>query len=155
LGLPRRTVESDWYEGYYIPKGALVIYNTWAMNRDPILFPDYDEFRPDRFLDSSGQIDQTPPDTLSMGHVTYGFGKRICLGMNMANQSLFIDIAYILWALNIEQATDGQGNFIIPSKTDCVDEGLVVRPVPFKCKITARSGDAMAVLESTRADEIN
>lgn len=47
-----------------------------AMNRDPTIFPDFDEFRPERFLDPSGTIGVTPPETHSMGHVTYGFGRR-------------------------------------------------------------------------------
>lgn len=44
------------------------------MNRDPKIFPDFDEFRPERFLDESGAIDF--PDTHSQGHNTYGFGRR-------------------------------------------------------------------------------
>jgi len=51
---------------------------------------------------------------------------RMCVGMNIANQALFIGIASILWAVNIERAVDGQGAHIIPSRTGCVDEGLVV-----------------------------
>ncbi|TDL16829.1 cytochrome P450 [Rickenella mellea] len=151
LGLPRRSIKDDWYNGYFIPKGTIVIANAWAMNRDPELFPDYDEFRPERFLDATGTVDQTPPDTHGQGHVTYGFGRRICVGMNVANQALFIDIASILWAVNIEKAVDANGKLIIPSRTECVDEGLVVRPVPFKCKITARSSDVPAMLEMAKA----
>lgn len=44
----------------------------------------------------------------------------------MANESLFINIARILWALNIEKATDSQGNQIVPSRSDCIDGGVVV-----------------------------
>ena len=29
LGVPRRTVADDVYEGYFIPKGAIVIENIW------------------------------------------------------------------------------------------------------------------------------
>lgn len=45
--------------------------------------------------------------------------------MNIANQALFINIASVLWAVNIEKAYDANGEIIIPSRTDCVDEGLV------------------------------
>ena len=44
--------------------------------REPEIYPDFEEFRPDRFLDETGQNDVTPADTLNLGHVTYGFGKR-------------------------------------------------------------------------------
>ena len=56
----------------------------------------------------------------------YDSFSRICLGMHIANQALFIDIASILWAVNIEKAVDKNGSVIVPSRTDCVDEGLVV-----------------------------
>ena len=45
-------------------------------HRDPNVFPDGDVFRPDRFLDESGQNEIAPPDTHNMGHVTFGFGRR-------------------------------------------------------------------------------
>jgi len=148
LGLPRRTSEDDWYKGYFIPKGTVVIANAWAMNRDPKLFPDFEEFRPERFLDSTGQDDLDIPGTHGQGHVTYGYGRRICIGMHIANQALFIDIASLLWAVDIDQAIDAKGRAIVPSRTECVDEGLVVRPVPFECKVTPRSQDVPVILEN-------
>jgi hypothetical protein len=46
--------------------------------------------------------------------------------LNIANQALFIDIASLLWAASIEPAYDEAGAEIVPSRTECVDEGLVV-----------------------------
>jgi cytochrome P450 len=54
----------------------VVIANIWAMNRDSTIYPDYDEFRPERFLDETGTVDVIPPDTHEQGHVTFGFGRR-------------------------------------------------------------------------------
>lgn len=31
LGTPRATSQDDWYEGYFIPKGALVLGNIWCV----------------------------------------------------------------------------------------------------------------------------
>lgn len=50
----------------------------------------------------------------------------MCIGANFASQEMFIDIASILWAFNIEKAVDPDGNVIMPSKTDCIDAGAVV-----------------------------
>ncbi|KAJ7122958.1 cytochrome P450 [Mycena epipterygia] len=154
LGLPRRSMQDDVYNGYFIPAGTLVIANVWAMNRDPVLFPDFEEFRPERFLDEAGTTEVVPADTHNQGHVTYGFGRRICIGMNIANQALFIDIASTLWAATIEPAHNADGSIIVPSRTECVDEGLVVRPVPFKCKITPRSADVDATLAMVKEKQI-
>ena len=38
LGLPHRCTEDDWYEGMFIPKGAICIPNIWYMNRDPEVY---------------------------------------------------------------------------------------------------------------------
>ncbi|KAJ7309253.1 cytochrome P450 [Mycena albidolilacea] len=127
LGLPRRSVKDDRYNGYFIPKGTLVLYNVWAIHRDPEIFPDYDEFRPERYLEQ--------PD---LEYVTYGFGRRICMGKDVANNALFINIASMLSALDFAAPIDDSGNKILPSRTACVDKGLVVRPVPFECCITPR-----------------
>lgn len=80
-------------------KIAICIFQLSTRNlydRDPVLFPDYDEFRPSRFLDASGKVDETPPDTLSMGHVTYGFGKR-CVWRPQLFCSLSECLQYLLW----------------------------------------------------------
>lgn len=50
----------------------------------------------------------------------------MCVGVNIANQALFIDMVSILWATSIEPAYDARGKEIIPSRTDCIDEGVVV-----------------------------
>ncbi|TFK64022.1 cytochrome P450 [Pluteus cervinus] len=150
LGLPRRTTQDDYYNGYFIPKGALIIANVWAMNRDPEVFPDFDEFRPERFLDESGTVDVVPPNTHTQGHVTFGFGRRICVGMNIANQALFIDVASLLSAASIEPAFDSEGKIIVPSRSECIDEGLVVRPVPFQCKIVPRAINVDSMLSIAR-----
>jgi hypothetical protein len=46
--------------------------------------------------------------------------------LNVANQSMFINLAYMVWALDIEPAKDSDGKPIIPLRTDWIDEGLIV-----------------------------
>lgn len=46
--------------------------------------------------------------------------------MHFADQALFIAIATMLWAFNIEPPLDDQGHAVMPSKDDLVDSGLVV-----------------------------
>jgi hypothetical protein len=116
------------------------------MNRDPDLYgEDFDAFRPDRFLDESGQLKPTHPATKGEGHVTYGFGRRyvahldgmglptdnripgsICVGRYVANNTLFIDIAQILWACTLEKARDEFGNYLEYDDHANYKEGLVV-----------------------------
>ena len=50
----------------------------------------------------------------------------ICAGYNFAMQSLFITIATMLWAVNIEKHTDADGNSITPPRDAFTDTGMVM-----------------------------
>ena len=52
----------------------------------------------------------------------------ICAGKDVANQILFITIATLLWAFNIEKAVDPCGEPVIPphGDFDLVDNGVAV-----------------------------
>jgi cytochrome P450 len=43
-----------------------------------------------------------PKETNQEGHVSFGFGRRACVGRHLANDSLFIFTARILWAASIK-----------------------------------------------------
>ncbi|KAF9525611.1 cytochrome P450 [Crepidotus variabilis] len=147
IGLQHQSMEDDVYEGYFIPKGTLVIFNVWAMNRDPELYgEDFDAFRPDRFLNEDGQLKPTHPTTKGEGHVTYGFGRRICVGRYVANNTLFIDIAHILWACKIEKAKNFDGTDVKYNDHANLKEGLVVRPAPFRNVIKPRFAEAPKIV---------
>ena len=119
--------QDDWYEGHFIPKHSIIIANVWHLNRDPEIYgPDAEHFNPARHLDEKGQIAPAPADTKEESHVTYGFGRRICVGRHVANNSLFIDIAIMLWAMNIERMSDDKGNPVPLDIDGCIEDGLVV-----------------------------
>ena len=110
LGVPHTAAEDDWYEGMFIPKGATCVVNTWQCNHDRAIFgDDADDFRPERHLDDSGELLPGPVETNLEGHVTFGFGRRVCVGRRMANDALFIATARILWAANLGRVRDDTG----------------------------------------------
>ncbi|KAH0835783.1 cytochrome P450 [Lanmaoa asiatica] len=127
VGVPHRSVEDDWYEGHFIPAGTIVIANVWHLNRDPDTYgEDAGHFNPARHLDEEGRVALGPTNSKEEGHFAYGFGRRICVGRHVANNSLFIDIAMVLWAMNIERTTDAQGKPLPIDVNGCVEDGLVV-----------------------------
>jgi cytochrome P450 len=126
LGLPHAAAEDDWYEGMFIPKGAKCIANIWQCNHDRAIFgDDADEFRPERHLGENGELLPGPKETIQEGHVSFGFGRRVCVGKHLANESLFIRTAMILWAAIIKCARDENGKEVPPDTNAFVDLGFI------------------------------
>ncbi|KAK0500250.1 hypothetical protein EDD18DRAFT_1329355 [Armillaria luteobubalina] len=50
MGVAHRSVKADVYRGYYIPVGATVVLNTWAMLHDENDYPNPLVFDPERFM---------------------------------------------------------------------------------------------------------
>ena len=69
---PGRAMQDDVYRGYFIPRGATVIQNVWAISRDPNLYPNPEAFNPDRFL-KDGKID---PLVFNPEDRVFGAGRR-------------------------------------------------------------------------------
>jgi len=98
------------------------------MNRDPEIYGENAaHFDPARHLDASGDIAPGTSDTATKeGHVSYGFGRRLCPGRYVANNSLFIDIAIMLWAMKIERKKDASGQLLPLDVDGFVDHGIVM-----------------------------
>ncbi|KAF8505426.1 cytochrome P450 [Russula emetica] len=147
LGMPHRSTEDDWYEGMFIPKGTICIPNIWHMNRDPEVYgTNAADFDPARHLDASGEITSGASGAKDDGHVSYGFGRRVCVGRHVADNSLFINIAVMLWASKIERKRDASGQSVPLDVDGFTDEGLIARPVPFEFEVTPRFTETLSLL---------
>ncbi|KAI0273084.1 cytochrome P450 [Russula aff. rugulosa BPL654] len=86
MAIPHTSTRDDVYRGFFIPKGSTVIANAWAILHDPELYPDPEEFKPERFLNEDGSVRDDP--TLSLA---FGIGKRIVLDVTSSMlQSSFL-----------------------------------------------------------------
>ncbi|KAI0066875.1 cytochrome P450 [Artomyces pyxidatus] len=130
--LPHATSEDDVYNGYFIPKGSIVIANAWAILHDPALYPDPEVFNPERFLTEDGQVVDDP-----LLSAAFGFGKRICPGRHIVDGTLFIVVASVLATFNVSKIKDEYGNEI-PVEDRYVGS-VLSQPAPFKCSITPRN----------------
>ncbi|KAJ8126917.1 hypothetical protein O1611_g6721 [Lasiodiplodia mahajangana] len=130
LGLPHRVTRDDEYMGYRIPKDSTVILNVWWRN------------------DSQTSAEAaTNPDANMRDHFVFGAGRRLCQGMHIVDNSLFLAISRLLWAFDFGKAVDKETNLeITPDMTDLVD-GLFTLPNPFKANITPREGKAQLIQE--------
>ncbi|KAG2143070.1 cytochrome P450 [Suillus clintonianus] len=95
MGFPHRTTKDVIWENYCIPAGTTVFGSHWSIFRDPKVYPDPYAFKPQRWIDDEGHM----KDTLTF--FLYGFGRRACPGLHVANRSMFINSALIFWAFNV------------------------------------------------------
>ena len=72
---PRRSVEAFEFEGRTVPARAFVNYCSWASHHLPDVFPDPEEFRPERFTP------EVRAELPKGAYVPFGAGSRTCIGM--------------------------------------------------------------------------
>ena len=60
------------------------------------------------------------------GNVTFGFGRRYCVGKDLANNSLLIDISRMLWAAKFERVRDENRKEAPLDLETLVEEGVIV-----------------------------
>ncbi|ROW04275.1 hypothetical protein VSDG_00895 [Cytospora chrysosperma] len=139
-GVPHAVIQDDWYMGYKIPKGASVTWNEWGIHMDPKRFTNPRTFDPSRYLGDNQTSSEAAMngDVSKRDHFGFGAGRRLCQGLHIADRSLFLSIARLLWAFNLEKAVDERGEEIMPDP-DNLSQGLLVHPRPFPASITPRS----------------
>jgi len=98
LLLPRLAGEACEVEGYYIPKNARLLVNTWGIQRDPDVWERPLEFDPDRFVGSTVDVRGTDFQV-----IPFGAGRRICAGVSMGIRMVQLMLASLLhsfdWSL--------------------------------------------------------
>ncbi|KAG1798591.1 cytochrome P450 [Suillus plorans] len=96
-GFAHRATKDIIWNNCLIPAGATVIGNHWAILNDPEVFPEPQTFNPQRWIDDAGRV----RDDLKF--FTFGFGRRVCPGQHIANRSVFVNTALILWAFRLSE----------------------------------------------------
>lgn len=151
LAIPHQTTADDIYEGYTIPKGAIILPNIWYILHSPFLFAVYfkiadpiisrwfthdpdvystpDKFLPSRFLGPTPAPDPT--------NFVFGFGRRSCPGQQLAESSVWLTVARSLAVFDISKGLDEKGREVEPEVR--FSPGVVSHPAPFLAHIVPRS----------------
>ncbi|TEB29677.1 O-methylsterigmatocystin oxidoreductase [Coprinellus micaceus] len=126
--------EDDEYDGYFIPKNTYILPLSWTIMHDSEVFERPFDFIPERYL-KDGRIDNSVPDA---NYAAFGYGRRICPGIDYSNDALFILLTGVLSTFTLSAPSDEKGNPIPPVFHQL--NGAPVAPVaPFKCNITVRT----------------
>lgn len=107
--------------------------------RDPKVYKDPEKFNPDRFLGENPE-----PDPEKQG--SFGYGRRICPGKALADQSGWLFVALVLSSLDIKHKKDRNGRNIEVEIEG--SPGLVYHPKPHEMEIKPRSQKHAELIEN-------
>ncbi|XP_051150146.1 6,7,8-trihydroxycoumarin synthase-like [Andrographis paniculata] len=96
LLLGREAIRGCAVGGFEIPAAALVYVNGWALSRDPEVWENPEEFRPERFMEGEEKL-WVGQD---LGFIPFGAGRRGCPGITMAVATLETVLANLLYAFD-------------------------------------------------------
>ncbi|KAJ7489086.1 cytochrome P450 [Mycena latifolia] len=143
FALPRLlTTDDDEYRGYRLPASSIIIGNTWGILHDQIFQQD-DALHP-FLLNIAILLDGKPNPAVKDPASAFGFGRRMYPGRHVAVSSLWISVVSILATFNINKAVYEEGHIIEPSYEYL--SGAISAPLPFRCAITPRSKEAVALV---------
>ncbi|KAJ3550664.1 hypothetical protein NM688_g5022 [Phlebia brevispora] len=135
-GFAHRAMKDILWNGYVIPKGTAIIGNHWGIRQDPDAYPEPLKFKHERWLNENGNLRD------DMSYCNFGFGRRVCVGQHVANNSLYINTALLLWAFNITE------NPKAPIDTMNFTDTANVRPLPFKAIFEPRMDNLQDIIEA-------
>jgi cytochrome P450 len=97
--MSRRTTAPLTLGGWQIPKGAMLRLTPWTLHRDEQLFPQAEQFLPERFMDGAPPIPKG-------AWMPFGAGPRVCIGQHFAQLEMALLGAMLLQRFRL-QATAG------------------------------------------------
>ncbi|KAL0312785.1 UNVERIFIED_CONTAM: Labd-13Z-ene-9,15,16-triol synthase, chloroplastic [Sesamum radiatum] len=93
LLIPRLPSRSSVLGGYTIPKGSRVILNVWSNYKDPLVWENPSEFKPERFLNNTNKWDYMGNN---FHYLPFGSGRRLCPGLPLAERMVMYLLASFL-----------------------------------------------------------
>jgi cytochrome P450 len=119
IGTPHYSTAPIVYKGIHIPAKSVVCLQQYPIHYDPSLFPDPQSFKPERYLDYSyGSGHYAAGAAEKRDHWAFGAGRRICSGVHLAENSMFIVLAKLLWAFDILPPRDEMGREVEVDTSD-------------------------------------
>ncbi|XP_077223684.1 cytochrome P450 CYP82D47-like isoform X1 [Tasmannia lanceolata] len=129
LAVPHSATEDCQVDGFHVPAGTLVMVNLWKLQRDPRVWSDPLEFRPERFLTSHVDVDVRGQH---FEYIPFGSGRRSCPGISFALQVMHLALARLLHGFDMSTPSGGPVN---------MSEGLglsITKAGPLEVLLTGR-----------------
>uniref|UniRef100_A0A0W0G6J3 Putative cytochrome P450 n=1 Tax=Moniliophthora roreri TaxID=221103 RepID=A0A0W0G6J3_MONRR len=146
LAVPHATLTDETFRGYVIPKGTTVFVNTYGIFHHPDYFDNPHAFFPERYLVNEYGTKLDVDVGAFRDNLAFGYGRRICPGMHLANSSLMLNAMNFIWAFDFGSRKDNEGNDI-PVRLDSYDKkGFFPFTTPFECSIRPRDEGVVDII---------
>ncbi|KAF8178132.1 cytochrome P450 [Mycena galopus ATCC 62051] len=109
VSIAREADKADVYNGYFIPEKSLIVPNVWAIAQDHVSGIPTEHFAPERHMSEHVKTVATDPFRYA-----FGFGRRICPGRHLGENSVYLLLSAIVATMNITPAKDAAGRKILP-----------------------------------------
>ncbi|CAD7683937.1 unnamed protein product [Nyctereutes procyonoides] len=114
--------------GVFIPKGTVVMVPTFILHQDQNLWPEPEEFQPERF--SRKNKDSINPYT----YLPFGTGPRNCIGMRFAIMNMKLALIRVLQNFSFKSCKETQISLRINT------QGIIQPEKPVVLKVEPRDG---------------
>ena len=128
LGFPHTVPHDATFRGYLIRENTTVVTNIYSVHRDPKLWDDPTEFRPERFLSEDMTTLEIPK-----WFIPFSLGPRSCLGETLAKMQLFLFMTSLLQRFKLLPSDD---QTVLETKTGVF--GSTFNPVPYEVRFLRR-----------------
>lgn len=124
-GIPHRLEADMEYNGFHLSKDSNVLACDWyvkvslssdftlltyarSMCRSNDFYQDADTFNPSRYLDPASPQYKEPLTEFPkiQGHTVFGWGRRVCVGMEYAATQMLVVCAAVSYAFNVDIVVD-------------------------------------------------
>uniref|UniRef100_A0A8R1DWW1 Uncharacterized protein n=1 Tax=Caenorhabditis japonica TaxID=281687 RepID=A0A8R1DWW1_CAEJA len=126
INLPHATTRDVELVGCVIPKGTAVVHQISSVLCDPTVFPNPENFKPERFLDESGALKKVEE------LIPFSVGKRVCLGEGLARMELFLFTANLFNQFEFSEGSEG-----LPSLEKSY--AFISKAKNYTCRVTPRN----------------
>lgn len=89
--------------GYHIPADTRVMINVWKIQRDERMWPNANEFQPERYFTTHKDVDMRGQNYELL---PFGTGRRSCAGMSLALQMVHLGLASFLQSFNVAKPSN-------------------------------------------------
>lgn len=93
LSGPREASEDCYIGEYFVPKGTRLIVNLWKLHRDPRIWKDPLEYKPERFMDLHNNVSFRGQN---YEYIPFSSGRRMCPAVNYGLLVVYLTLARLI-----------------------------------------------------------